>query len=215
MRIEADLITLTQWLSPSFPIGSFAYSHGLEAAVAQGWVYDAASLQEWLSNITLHGTGRSDAIWLRLAYSAKNDTELLALNAEACAFAPAKTRLIEGEKQGAAFAKTVRAVWEIDLPDLLLPLAVGAAAGQKDIEIKLVVPLYLQAFLGNLINAAQRLMPLGQTEGQTILAALQSEYMQVAHDTSQAGREEICSNAFASDIAAMHHETLEPRLFQS
>ncbi|MEO0568615.1 MAG: urease accessory UreF family protein [Pseudomonadota bacterium] len=215
MRIEADLITLTQWLSPSFPIGSFAYSHGLEAAVAQGWVYDAASLRDWLSDIALHGTGRSDAIWVRLAHDAKDEAALLALNAKACAFAPAKTRLIEGEKQGAAFAKTVRAVWEIDLPDLLLPLAVGAAAGQKDIEIKLVVPLYLQAFFGNLINAAQRLMPMGQTEGQALLAALQNDCLHVAQDTKHAGLDDIHSNAFASDIAAMHHETLEPRLFQS
>ncbi|MEM8775576.1 MAG: urease accessory UreF family protein [Pseudomonadota bacterium] len=215
MRIEIDLITLTQWLSPSFPIGSFAYSHGLEAAVARGWVQNAGSLQEWLSDIALHGTGRSDAIWLRLAYRAEDRTELLALNAEARAFAPAKTRLIEAERQGAAFAKTVRAVWEMDLPDLLVPLAVGAATHQKDIDIDLVVPLYLQAVLGNLVSAAQRLMPLGQTEGQAVLAALQQACLQIAQETADAEREDIYSNAFASDIAAMHHETLEPRLFQS
>lgn len=215
MRIERDLITLTQWLSPSFPMGSFAFSHGVEAAVAQGWLQDGKSLRAWLASVLTQGSGRSDAIWLRLAHGAENDATLLKLNAEARAFAPSRSRLVEGERQGAAFVKTVRAVWSLNLPDVILPLAVGAASGRQGIGADLALPLYLHAFTSNLVAAAQRLMPLGQTEAQGVLAVLSEEIAQVVGDTAGSDLDDMHSNAFLSDIAAMRHETLEPRIFQS
>lgn len=215
MRIEPDLLTLTQWLSPSFPIGAFAFSHGLEAAVASGWLRDGATLQAWLSTTLTEGTGRSDAIWIRLAHAAHDDAALMALNAEVRAFAPARSRLMEAERQGLSFAKTVRAVWQIDLPDMLLPLAIGAACSRQRIEVELGVPLYLHAFTSNLVAAAQRLMPLGQTEAQAILATLSDEIQEVADETQGKDLSDIHSNAFLSDISAMRHESLEPRIFQS
>lgn len=214
MRIDGDLITLTQWLSPSFPVGVFAYSHGVEAAVSEGWVADGSSLQAWLSEALTHGTGRSDAIWMRLG-SVADDEELLVLDAEARAFAPALSRRVEAMRQGAAFAKTVRDVWDVELPDVVLPLAVGAACGRQGIDVEIAVPLYLHAFLSNLVSAAQRLMPLGQTEAQAVLATLQNRVQAVAEETADKWLEDIESHAFLSDIAAMRHETLEPRLFQS
>lgn len=214
MPIDAHLITLTQWLSPSFPIGAFAYSHGVEAAVAEGWIEDADGLRAWLSDALCHGTGRNDAIWLRLAAEAES-AELLDLNVEARAFAPAASRRVEAERQGSAFAKTVRAVWEIDLPDMVLPLAVGAACGRQGIDAEMAVPLYLHAFAGNLVGAAQRLMPLGQTAAQRVLAGLQGDIQTVTETTRVASLEDVASHALLSDIAAMRHETLEPRLFQS
>ena len=215
MPIEPHILTLTQWLSPSFPIGAFAYSHGVEAAVQAGWIDDPVSLQDWLSDVLRAGTGRSDASWLRLAYDAENEAALLALNAEALAFAPALSRRREAERQGAAFAKTVRAVWDLDVPDVALPLAVGASAHRQGLDLEMVVPLYLQAVESNLINAAQRLMPLGQTEAQRVLAAVQPLCQAVAQGTEGAQLDDVESHAFLSDIAAMRHETLEPRLFQS
>ena len=214
MRIDGDLITLTQWLSPSFPVGAFAYSHGLEAAVSEGWIENGPGLRSWLSQTLRHGTGRNDAIWLRLGAAADVD-QLEALNAEALAFAPARSRRVEAERQGAAFAKTVRAVWDVDLPDVVLPLAVGAACGRQGIDVEIAVPLYLHAFVSNLVSAAQRLMPFGQTEAQGVLSALQSDVQSVAEETKGKVLEDIASHAFLSDIAAMRHETLEPRLFQS
>ncbi len=215
MRIDAKLITLTQWLSPNFPIGAFAFSHGLEAAVAEDWVHDGESLKAWLSMLLTQGSGRSDAIWVRLAYAAEDGAALEALNVEACAFAPSRSRLVEAERQGLAFVKTVRAVWAFELPDLLLPLAVGAASARQDLDVEMVVPLYLHAFASNLIAAAQRLMPLGQTDAQAVLASLHQEVQAVTEDTRGAGLTDIHSNAFLSDIASMRHETLEPRMFQS
>lgn len=214
MHREADILTLAQWLSPSFPIGAFAYSHGVEAAVASGWVQDRDGLQGWLLDALRYGTGRSDAIWLRLG-AAADDADLLRLDAEARAFAPAVSRRVEAERQGAAFVKTVGAVWSLPLPDVVLPLAVGAAMGRHGIETELGVMLYLQAFVSNIASAAQRLMPLGQTQAQGVIAALQPACREVAQETQGARLADIESHCFLSDIAAMRHDTLEPRMFQS
>ncbi len=218
MPIDSDLITLTQWLSPSFPVGAFAYSHGLEAAVAEGWVENGPELEAWLRDVLVAGSGRCDAVLLRLGAEAEAEAEaegLGALNALALAYAPAAERRLEAERQGAAFARTVRAVWGLDLADAVLPVAVGAACGRQGVDVEMAVPLYLHAMVSNLVAAAQRLMPLGQTEAQGVLAALRGDIEAVAEATQGASLVDLESHAFLSDIAAMRHEGLEPRVFQS
>ena len=212
---DPGLLTLAQWLSPAYPLGSFAYSHGLESAIRAGWITAAADLQGWLSDVLLDGSGRADAIFLWAGYRAGNVADLMAADAEARAFAPAAERQREGARQGAAFARTTAAVWGIDLPPLLLPVAVGQAARQMRLVPQAACALYLQSFLSNLVSAAVRLVPLGQTEGQQVLAALSPHCAALAAETESAGPEAVYSNAFLSDITAMQHETLDPRLFQS
>ncbi|MGY3438360.1 MULTISPECIES: urease accessory protein UreF [unclassified Marinovum] len=213
--MRTELLTLQQWLSPAFPIGAFAYSHGLETAIARGWVHSAATLQDWLTPLLEQGSGRSDAVLLSLAYRAKTPDELADLDATARAFAPAAERLTEAEVQGAAFARTVRDVWGYDLPDVLLPLAVGRASRLAGLSLTDSTAMYLHAFAANLTSAAIRLVPLGQTEGQAALAALTPLCATLAEDTAEATPDAIFSNCFMSDVAAMTHETLEPRLFRS
>lgn len=215
MPTDLRLLTLTQWLSPSFPVGSFAYSHGLEAAVAAGWVDDADSLLAWLTDVLEHGTGKSDAAWISLAYRAADLDAVVALDAEARAFAASAERLREGDRQGRAFARVVSDVWGFDIPPLLLPVALGHAAKVEGLDPAAVTALYLQAFLGNLVSAAQRLMPLGQTAAQGALAQLNTKILTVAETARDLEIVDIASSGFLSDIAAMKHETLEPRLFQS
>lgn len=214
MRIDTDLLVVTQWLSPAYPTGAFAWSHGLEAAVAAGRVRDAATLECWLEDVLADGAGRSDAVFIALAHAA-DGAELVALNAEAVAFAPAAERLREAERQGAAFARVTRDVWGLDLPDLLLPVALGRAARLMTLPRQAVTVLYLQGFASNLTAAAQRLMPLGQTDAQRVLARLAPLCAAIADDTATAGPDDLYSNAFLSDIAAMRHETQQPRIFQS
>ncbi len=215
MPTDMQFLTLAQWLSPAYPLGSFAYSHGLEQAIRAGWISDARELHIWLQDILTEGSGRTDAIWLHAAWGAETEVELLDLNAQARAFAPARERLREGERLGAAFARTTEAVWGVTLPSLLLPLAVGAAARQQKMEPVPVAALYLHSFVGNLVSGATRLMPLGQTQAQAILAALTEICTTLAEETCGLGPDDIHSTAILSDIAAMQHETLEPRLFQS
>lgn len=215
MRDDAQLLTLAQWLSPAYPVGGFAYSHGLESAVRAGWIADAGGLETWLEDVLEHGSGRADAIWLHLAHRCADGDDLMALDDEARAFAPTRERLREGARQGAAFARTTGEVWGLDLPDLLLPLALGRAARLMGMAPGPVAALYLHAFAGNLVAAAQRLMPMGQTAAQRVLAGLTPLCAAVAEATATADLDDIASTAFLSDVAAMTHETLEPRIFQS
>ncbi len=213
MPIDPRLLTLTQWLSPAYPVGAFAWSHGLESAVGQGWVTDAESLQAWLTDVLRDGSGKADALWIRLAW--QGDRSAAELDALARAWQPSRERLREAERQGAAFAQVTAEVWDLDLPPMLLPVALGDAARQMDMMIEPVIALYLQSFAGNLVSAAQRLMPLGQMAAQAVLARLAPLCAEVAAGTEGLTLDDMASCAFLSDIASMKHETLEPRLFQS
>jgi len=214
MPTDARLLTLAQWFSPSYPLGAFSYSHGLENAVAEGWIADADDVTAWLSGVLRNGTGRSDAIFFRLAACAERH-ELPQLEAEARAFSPAQERVQEAARMGAAFAQVTSDVWRIEVPPLLLPLALGRATQLAKLDQDMALALYLQSFVGNLVSVAQRLMPLGQTRAQQIVYHLQRECMVVVEDSRDTGLEDLWSTAFLSDIAAMRHETQETRVFQT
>jgi urease accessory protein len=206
------ILTLNRWLSPSYPLGSFAYSHGLEAALAEGWVTDAGGMQIWLEDVLTDGSGWADAVLFCIAYHA---TDIADVDATGRAFAASAERLRESQNQGAAFVKTVAATSDIVLPDLLFPVAVGHAAGQIKSPPDLGCSLYLQAFVSNIVLACVRLIPLGQTEGQAVIQNLAPICEATANRAMHATLDDLHSNTFISDIAAMRHEVQQPRLFQS
>ncbi len=214
MRIDPlnDILTLTQWLSPSFPIGAFAFSHGVETAVQDSLIVDAAGLDTWLSDLLETGSARSDVVLLSAAYKAKDPDYVEAVGV---AFQPSEERLEEARQLGTAFCRTVRDVWSLDLPDFTYPVAVGRAAALRSIPLKEVAALYTQAFLANLVAAAIRLVPLGQTEGQVVLAGLQDKCRLLGEAAPDFSLDDLSSAAFLSDVQAMRHETLSPRIFQS
>ncbi len=209
--MSASLI-LMQWLSPAFPVGAFAYSHGLEQAVADGTIADADTLQAWLTALITQGSGRSDAILLAAAYTAQDTHHV---DATARAFAASAERLQETVLQGTAFCDTARAVWGIDIADLTYPVAVARAAAAMQIPLAETLPLYLHAFASNLVSVTQRALPLGQTDGQRVLAALSPLISDVAKEAETTPLDALASTSFAADIAAMRHETLQPRIFRT
>ncbi|MEO1641219.1 MAG: urease accessory UreF family protein [Pseudomonadota bacterium] len=209
---DADLLMLTQWLSPAYPIGAFAWSHGLESAVARGDVSGAEGLAAWLHDVLTLGAGRSDAILLVAAYEADDPEETAAL---AAALAPSKERRMETLQQGAAFAATTRDVWGLDLPDMAYPVAVGRAAGLKSLPVLPVTQVWLQGFASNLVQAALRLMPLGQTAGAQILAGLTPTILTIAEEAQAASLDDLGATTFAVDIASMQHADLPSRIFRS
>lgn len=213
MEAEAFL-TLAQWLSPAYPTGAFAWSHGLEAAVAVGLVTDAAGLEAWISDIITWGAGRSDAILLGEAYRAE-EAALAVIANLALALAPCSERLAETREQGAAFAAVTRSVWGLDLPDMALPVAIGRAASLVGLPLCPVVQLYLQGFASAQVQAALRLMPLGQTTGQVVLRRLSPVCALIAEESLSLTAEDIGGCAFGADLAAMQHETLSSRIFRS
>ncbi len=213
MPIDPRLLILTQWLSPAYPIGAFAFSHGLEAACAERRVVDTEGLEDWLSALLTSGSGWSDAVWIGLA--ARGARPVTELDALCGAYAASGERLREARRQGEAFARITSDVWALDLSARLLPVAVGEAAQVLDLDAEQVIALYLQGVVANLAAAAQRLMPLGQTAAQGIVARLSVVCAEVSAQAAVAEESDVFSNAYMSDIASMRHEILETRVFQS
>ena len=221
----AALYRLMAWLSPAYPTGAFSYSHGIEYGVEAGLIADRASLVSWVDHILSQGAGRVDAILFCAAYEAAHDTAALDGIVElAAAFRGTGETALESARQGAAFLAATRAAW----PDarveafaarrgegaIALPVAVAlACAGRVGLELALAA--YLQAFGANLISAGMRLIPLGQTEGQQALAALEPVVARAAAAALATPIEEIGSSALMVDWTSMRHETQYSRLFRS
>ncbi len=221
---EPSLLPLFAWLSPAFPVGAFAYSHGLESAVDAGLVDGAASLEGWIGDLLRHGSARQDGVlaaeaW-RLASGARADLAFAELNDLALALAPSRERRPGGT--GRAFATAIRAAWpEADCPalppdgDIAYPVAFGAAAGAAGLPPGPSLGALALGFVGNLVSAAVRLGAIGQTEGQRVTAALLPEARALGAWAAGTALDDLGACALRSDIAALQHETLYSRLFRS
>ncbi len=209
----ADALLLAQWLSPAFPTGGFAYSHGLEAAIAEGIVTDADSLTAWCGDVLAHGAGRNDLILLAAAH--RGAAPLADIDDLARAVCPAAERLLETQAQGAAFVLAVNTVWDTALPPLCLPVALGAAARARNLPIDPVAQLALQAFAAQLVSAATRLGPIGQVAAQRVLVRLSTTFAGIVADALGATLDDLGGAVPLADIAAMRHETLNRRIFRS
>ncbi len=208
------LLRLLAWLSPAFPTGAYAYSHGLEWAVECGDIADGDTLHIWLADVLIHGSGRNDAILLRHAHRERGNHA--ALNDLAAAIAPSRERRTETLDQGTAFIAAASAWLPPELPErVAYPVAVGALSGRHGIDEDATTAAYLQAVITNLISAAVRLVPLGQTTGLRVLLALEPAILRVASESRAATLDDLGGCTFRSDLAAMHHETQYTRLFRS
>jgi len=224
---SSALYRLMTWLSPSYPVGAFSYSSGIEWAVEAGDIPDAQSLRRWLAVLMADGAGFCDGVLFAHTHRAvvNGDAKALAAVAElAAAFAPARERFLETTAQGRAFVEATRAAWPCAALDLLgtsfdgaiaYPVAVATAAAGHDIALEQALPGYLHAVLANWVSAGIRLIPLGQTDGQRIIAALEPAVAETASRALAASLDEIGSAAFRADLAGARHETQYTRLFRS
>lgn len=203
---------LAAWLSPAYPVGAYAYSHGLEWAVAAGEVTGAGDLEAWTADLIAFGAGRTDAILLRHAHAAPDPSPLADL---AAALAPSAERHLETLQQGGAFARVTAAAWGLDLAPGPYPVVVGRAAGLMALPVGLTATLFLQAFAASVVSAGVRLIPVGQTDGQRIAARLMPLAARVAAETDGAGLDDLGGCALRADLASMLHETLATRLYRS
>ncbi len=219
-------LPLFVWLSPGFPVGAFAYSHGLEWAVECGDISSADTLREWIVDLFRHGSIRNDCILLAEAWRAMNTQDAARLdeaNALAIALAPSKERHLETVAQGNAFATAIRDSWPCaaldDLArradDIAYPVALGTAIAGQSIALPGALETYGLAFASNLVSAALRLSAIGQTDGQRILAALMPDIRACAKFAASATPDDLGGAALRSDIASMKHETQYSRLFRS
>ena len=209
---DSKLITVMQWLSPAFPIGGFAYSHGLEWAIDKGYVSNREELKKWISDLLEYGSLKNDAILIKLVLQGSDPKEINELALALCA---ASERLSETQLQGGAFCKIMREVWSLEIDDLTLPIALALAAKNESIDQNLVVPAYLHSFCSNLISVAMRLIPIGQTDGQKTLRELSPLISDSVRAVAKSDKDDLGSACFLSDVSAMQHEYLQPRVFKT
>jgi urease accessory protein len=215
------------WLSPAYPIGAFSYSSGIEWAVEAGDIRDAETLRAWLAVMLTEGSGCCDAAFFAHAHravAASDNATLRAVAELAAALVASKERLLETTAQGRAFLEATRAAWSCPALSRLdaawdgpvaLPVAVGVACAGHGIALSAALPAFLQALAANWISAGVRLVPLGQTDGQRVLAALAPDVGAAAAHALAMPLDEIGSSALRADIAGMRHETQYTRLFRS
>lgn len=205
-------LSLMQWLSPAFPTGAFAYSHGLEQAVAVGEVRDAESFAQWLGDVLEHGAGWGDAVLLGCGLRGGDLAELDALGR---AMAGSAERLRETVEQGTAFTLAQAGLRGEKLPARILPVAVAEAARELDMPTEQIIALFQHSFASNLVSAAVRLVPLGQIAGQRVLAGLHDKIAEISARAASAELTDLSLSAFRAEIGAMKHETLDVRLFKT
>lgn len=223
----AALYRLMTWLSPSFPVGAFAYSSGIEWAVEAGDITDAVSLRDWLAALLTDGSGFCDGVFLAQAHGAASVSDHATLKeiAElAAAFVPSRERQLETTTQGRAFIEIARAAWDSPGLDasiaacdgpIVYPVAVGLVSAAHGIPLAPALHAFLHAVVSNWISAGSRLIPLGQTDSQRVLAALEPDVAATAARAATALLDDLGSATFRADLASLRHETQYTRLFRS
>ena len=215
------------WLSPAYPVGAFSYSSGLEWAVEAGDVTTAEALRGWLTAILGNGAGYCDAVLFAQAHRASTADDAIALAAVAelaASLSPSRERFLETTAQGRAFLDATQAAWPCAALDRLVaiwsgplayPVVVAVAAAGHGVPLAQALAAYLQALTANWVSAAVRLIPLGQTDGQRTIAALEPAVAVTAERALATSLDDIGGATFRADIGSMRHETQYTRLFRS
>ncbi|WP_091941721.1 urease accessory protein UreF [Methylorubrum salsuginis] len=220
-----EALRLMAWLSPAYPVGGFAYSHGLEWAVETGAVADEASLSDWLGDVLERGSGRNDLILASHAHAAAGDAAALeAVNDLALALAPSRELHLETSQQGRSFLDATRAAWPCPGLDAVaetlagpvaLPVAVGAAASAHGMARGPVLAAYGLAFVQAIVSAGLRVAPIGQGAGTRIVAALTPRVAALAETVEPLGLDALGSCTLKLDLGSFRHETQYSRIFRS
>jgi urease accessory protein len=223
----AALYRLMTWLSPAFPVGAFSYSSGIEWAVEAGDIVDAASLRDWLASMLADGPGFCDGVFLAQAHRAASSGDHASLRdiAElAAAFVPSRERQLETSSQGRAFIDIARTAWNCDGLDQMIsscggaivyPVAVGLVSAAHGIPLAPTMHAFFHALTSNWISAGARLVPLGQTDSQRVLALLEPVVVSTGNRALNAALDDLGSASFRADLAGMRHEAQYTRLFRS
>ena len=224
---SAELYRLMSWLSPAYPVGAFCYSHGLEWLVETGAIRDATSLENWLGDLLLLGSGRNDAILFAHAHGAAlygNTKALCEVADYANAVAASAERRLETNAQGKAFSDVTGKTWgsatlrqlsSLYSGPISYPVAVGVTAADHGVTLTAALAAYVHAFTANLVSAGVRLIPLGHTDGQRVLMQLESVVAETVARGLSGTLSQLSNVAIMAEIAAMKHETQYTRLFRS
>jgi len=221
------LARLLQLASPALPVGAYSYSQGLEAAVEAGTVRDAASAQRWIGDMLRLSMARLEApVWRRLhaAWAVADIAQVEEWNDYFLATRETAELRAETAQMGWSLRRLCMDMGEFDTPALAMlgapaeiafPTAYTFAVVQWRIPEREALTAYLWSWLENQVMAALKAVPLGQTEGQRLLAALSPDIVIISEDISFMDEHEMTNYSHGLAIASSVHETQYSRLFRS
>ena len=198
------------WFSSSFPIGSFAYSHGLEAMIDNKYIKDEKDILKCIDVLTNHGTLKNDFIYIKETYEGYELNDIVLANAAS------KERYFETISLGKSFSKILKETWGFDLePNLSYPICIGKAGLYFKIPFDKLITFYFQSFISNLINICVKHIPLGQKVGQDCIIETLPKIEKLIKDMKHFSMDDIGGINFVSDIHSIKHENLRTRIYLS
>lgn len=223
---ESTLVSLRLWqlISPTLPIGAFAYSAGLEYAVEAGWVRDEAGAGEWVWGQLDETLSQLELPLLQRFYAAWQADDAAAITSWSVFLQASRETpelLAEDRQLGMALARVLTglglaeaAAWQ-DAETASLVNLFALAGVRWQIPLTSLAAGFLWAWTENQVAAAVKLVPLGQSAGQRLLfAAAQRIPAAVARGLALED-DEIGAGAFSLALASAGHETQYSRLFRS
>ena len=199
---------LQVWFSSSFPIGSYAYSHGLEALIDDKKIKNNNDVKEFLDALLFYGTLRNDYIFMKSIYKGEEINELI------LASASSKERQIEMIDMGNSFRKIMKDSWELSLPENTSFIYCLAKAGLYfDIKFDDLIKFYLQSFISNLINVCVKHIPMSQKDGQSLNVIFINQIQEFLTHSDKLTLKDIGTTFFIGDIFAIKHENLDSRIY--
>jgi urease accessory protein len=221
------LARLLQLASPLLPVGAYCYSQGLEWAVEEGTVVDAASARSWIGDALRLSMCRFELpILKRLlhAWSQSDEQALADWNAHFCAGRDTAESRAETLQMGYSLVRLLRDLEGFDqqqiakltaLKEVSFPLAYACAATTWNIPQQPAMQAYAWSWTENQVSAAMKTVPLGQVAGQRILLALGTELAALVEQADLLADDEICNFTPRLTLAGCRHETQYSRLFRS
>ena len=208
--LKESLQILQTWFSPSFPVGSFSYSHGLEAMINDNFIKSKEDILDYLKCILKYGTGKNDIILMKYTYQGEELNEL------ALSLCPSKERKIESIEMGNAFRKVLEDSWNYKIQEnTAYPVSVGKAAKYFKIPLNLTIISYLQSFASNLINVCIKHIPIGQKVGQDCIIQMYDLIREIENESKNLELEDLGGVCFNSDIYSIKHENLKTRIYKT
>ncbi len=221
------LARLLQLASPSLPVGAYSYSGGLESAIEDGLVADAAGAQRWIGDVLEHSVGSFEAPLLWRMSCALRDGDVDAYsNWNAVFRAGRETAELRAEtlQMGGALKKLLTDLAVCDAMHmaeleragaLTFPAAFAFAAHHLQIDPNAALLAYLWSWLENQVMATLKAMAVGQTAGQKILVALGARLPSIAAGATVLADDDLSNFAPGLAIASSRHEMQYSRIFRS
>ena len=206
--IKDPLQILQIWFSSSFPVGSYAYSHGLEAIIDNKLIKNKDDVEEFLNALLFNGTLRNEYIFIKSIYEGKEINNLILSSASS------KERQIEMVDMGNSFRKIMKQSWDFELAEnTAFTYCLTKAAIHFNIKFDYLIKFYLQSFISNLINVCVKHIPISQKDGQKLNVIFINQIQDFLQKSEKFNLEDIGSTFFIGDLFSIKHENLETRIY--